>query len=99
MDCHTFRNYTYPVGYESRFAGTTDAKLWEAVRASSAAPTFFTEKLLHGDLHADGAIVANNPAAVAVHEAKCIYPDVPIEVLVRAAEQRLQWTGGHVTER
>uniref|UniRef100_A0A7S3EP51 PNPLA domain-containing protein n=3 Tax=Rhodosorus marinus TaxID=101924 RepID=A0A7S3EP51_9RHOD len=82
VTCHTFRNYTYPVGSESRFAGTPDAQLWEALRASSAAPTFFTEKLLNGTLHADGAIVANNPTAVAIHEAQSIFPGIPIELVV-----------------
>lgn len=77
-----FRNYTYPVGHESRYDGTVEAQLWEALRASSAAPTFFTEIRVNGELHADGAIVANNPTAVAVHECKCMFPGVPIEMLV-----------------
>lgn len=77
-----FRNYTYPVGYESRYDGTAEAQLWEALRASSAAPTFFSEIRINGELHADGAIVANNPTAVALHEAKSMYPGVPIELLV-----------------
>ncbi|KAA8492823.1 Calcium-independent phospholipase A2-gamma [Porphyridium purpureum] len=79
---HLFRNYTYPVGHESRYEGTPDAMVWEGMRASSAAPTFFSEVRVNGDLHADGAIVANNPAAVALHEVKHIYPGVPIECLV-----------------
>lgn len=77
-----FRNYTYPLGHESRYDGTAEAQLWEALRASSAAPTFFTEIRVNGELHADGAIVANNPTAVAVHESKCMYPGVPIELLL-----------------
>ncbi len=56
--------------------------MWEALRASSAAPTFFSEILVNGELHADGAIVANNPTAVALHETKCMFPDVPIECVV-----------------
>lgn len=79
---HVFRNYTYPLGHESRYYGTVEAQLWEGLRASSAAPTFFSEIRVNGELHADGAIVANNPTAVALHEAKCIYPGVPIEILV-----------------
>lgn len=79
---HLFRNYTYPLGHESRYDGTVEAQLWEGLRASSAAPTFFTEIRVNGELHADGAIVANNPTAVALHEARCMFPGVPIEILV-----------------
>lgn len=96
-ELHLFRNYTYPLGHESRYDGTVEAQLWEGLRASSAAPTFFTEIRVNGELHADGAIVANNPTAVALHETKCMYPGVPIELLVSlgngvtpASEQPLQ---------
>lgn len=82
QELHVFRNYTYPPGNESRYDGTVEAQLWEALRATSAAPTFFSEIRVNGELHADGAIVANNPTAVALHETKCIYPGVPIELLV-----------------
>eukprot|EP00178_Gracilaria_changii_P018736 TRINITY_DN5387_c0_g1_i1.p1 TRINITY_DN5387_c0_g1~~TRINITY_DN5387_c0_g1_i1.p1 ORF type:complete len:798 (+),score=107.91 TRINITY_DN5387_c0_g1_i1:3283-5676(+) len=81
-ELHIFRNYTYPIGHESRYDGTTEAQLWEGLRASSAAPTFFSEIRVNGELHADGAIVANNPTAVALHETKCMYPGVPIELVV-----------------
>lgn len=30
----------------------------------------------------DGGIVASNPSAVAVHEARAIFPDVPVELIV-----------------
>lgn len=82
QELHVFRNYTYPLGHESRYDGTSEAQLWEALRASSAAPTYFSEILVNGELHADGAIVANNPTAVALHETKCMYPGVPIECVV-----------------
>lgn len=87
-ELHVFRNYTYPDGHESRYEGTTEAQLWEALRASSAAPTFFSEIEVNGELHADGAIVANNPTAVALHETKCMYPGVPIEVVVSIGNGR-----------
>lgn len=80
---HVFRNYTYPVNSSgSRYCGTEDVPLWVALRSSSAAPTFFSEMRVNGEVHADGAIVANNPSAVALHEAHSMYPDVPIELLV-----------------
>lgn len=40
---HLFRNYTFMEGKESRYEGSVEAQLWEGLRASSAAPTYFTE--------------------------------------------------------
>ena len=33
-------------------------------------------------MYCDGGIVASNPAAVAVHEARALFPDIPIEMIV-----------------
>jgi hypothetical protein len=38
--------------------------------------------LLGTDMYSDGGLVASNPAAVAIHEARTIYPDIPIECVV-----------------
>ena len=35
-----------------------------------------------GDTFVDGGVVASNPTAVALHEAKVLYPGVPIELVV-----------------
>jgi calcium-independent phospholipase A2-gamma len=40
---HLFRNYTFMEGKESRYEGSVEAQLWEGLRASSAAPTYFSE--------------------------------------------------------
>lgn len=53
-----------------------------ALRATTAAPTVFKPVLMGGELYCDGGIVASNPAAVAIHEARTIYPNVPIELVV-----------------
>lgn len=47
-----------------------------ALRATTAAPTFFKPLLSFDELYVDGGIVASNPSAVAVHEAKAVYPGV-----------------------
>jgi len=52
------------------------------VRATTAAPTFFTPVAWEGGLYCDGALVANNPSAIALQEAKILYPGVPLELLV-----------------
>lgn len=53
-----------------------------ALRASTAAPTVFRPVMMGGEIYADGGIVSSNPTAVAIHEARVIYPDIPIELVV-----------------
>jgi calcium-independent phospholipase A2-gamma len=38
--------------------------------------------MMGGEMYCDGGIVASNPAAVAVHEARTLFPDIPIELVV-----------------
>ena len=38
-----FRNYNYPSSVESIYSGSMKYKLWEAIRASSAAPLYYEE--------------------------------------------------------
>ena len=55
-----------------------------------------------GEMYCDGGIVASNPSAIAIHEARNIYPDVPIELVVsigtggfleQKSEPRIGWDG------
>ena len=88
-----FRSYSY--GWEdaenqrqSRYMGTSHAALTVAMRSSAAAPSIFPEvRTGHKNsrdqfIFLDGAMSACNPAAVALHEAKCIYGKRPIDYLV-----------------
>ncbi|CAG4966175.1 unnamed protein product [Colias eurytheme] len=68
-----FRSYECGFRVRSVFPGTSRAALWQAVRASAAAPTYFTEFNLQGLLHQDGGIMVNNPTAVGLHEAKLLF--------------------------
>ena len=43
--------------------------LFDVIRASSAAPTFFDPWEIDGNIYVDGGLVANNPAMIAVIEA------------------------------
>lgn len=54
-----------------------DCEIWEAVRATSAASTFFPEIRLgrHGEAFVDGAFRRNNPIRVANIESAEIWPD------------------------
>ena len=65
-----WRNYNYPPGQKSRYPGAFRVNLQKAVRATTAAPTFFTPVQWESGLYSDGALVANNPTAIALQEAK-----------------------------
>ena len=69
-------------GGGSRYPGSFRALQRYALRASTAAPTFFKPVMMAGEMYCDGGIVASNPAAVAIHEARAIFPDIPIELVV-----------------
>ncbi|KAK4443152.1 acyl transferase/acyl hydrolase/lysophospholipase [Podospora aff. communis PSN243] len=53
----------------------SDCTIWEAARATSAAPTFFDGIQIGTQLFVDGAIEANNPVDIVRQEAESIWPD------------------------
>lgn len=54
----------------------------QAVRASSAAPYYLEDFICDRDRFQDGAATANNPSVVALQQARLLYPDLPIDLLV-----------------
>ena len=77
-----FRNYNLPPNTPSQYPGSCNAHVWEAVRASSAAPGYFEEYKLRDIVHQDGGIIVNNPAALAIHEVRLLWPKEEIQCLV-----------------
>lgn len=57
IDAHVFRNYVLPWNVESIYNGSHKAALWEVVRCSSAAPTYFGDFILNNQVHQDGGVL------------------------------------------
>jgi len=80
---YLWRNYQYPInGTKSRYMGSMTQKLWEAMRASTSAPSYFDEFVCGNEKHQDGGCIANNPTAIAIHEANCLWPKKKIDCIV-----------------
>ena len=65
--------YMFKSGYDAEFKRDQNVLLWEAVRASCAAPTYFDPfeaESTDGGLFGDGGIWCNNPSLAAVVEAE-----------------------------
>lgn len=75
MKIFLFRNYNLPPGSQSQYEGTTRYKVWEAIRASTAAPVYHEDFKIDGYIFYDGGVLANNPTALALHEARLLWPN------------------------
>ncbi|VAH29475.1 unnamed protein product [Triticum turgidum subsp. durum] len=72
-----------PVGIKrGAFMGSCKHHVWEAIRASSAAPYYLDDFSDDVNRWQDGAIVANNPTIFAIREAQLLWPDTRIDCLV-----------------
>jgi predicted acylesterase/phospholipase RssA len=75
-----FRSYASPA-----FGGTegrSDCEVWQAGRATSAAPTYFDPYEVGSESYVDGGVLANNPVQVAIDEAQDLYPQRRIGLVV-----------------
>lgn len=77
-----FRNYNLPDGSFCYYEGSCKYKIWQAIRASAAAPGYFEEFVLDNYVHQDGGLIMNNPAAIAIHEAQLLWPNESIQACV-----------------
>lgn len=85
-----FRSYAIPQSSEKLASqlgarpGACHHAVWAALRASSAAPYYLEDFRCAGgaDRFQDGATTANNPALVALQEARLLWPDSPPALLV-----------------
>ncbi|XP_068572905.1 calcium-independent phospholipase A2-gamma [Cebidichthys violaceus] len=97
LKAYTFRNYTLMPGVRSHYIGDCNHKMWQAIRASSAAPGYFKEFVLGKDLHQDGGLLINNPTALAIHECKCLWPNTPLQCVLSLGTGRYETAGNNST--
>ncbi|XP_033987375.1 calcium-independent phospholipase A2-gamma [Trematomus bernacchii] len=90
LKAFTFRNYRLMPGVRSHYLGDCNHKMWQAIRASSAAPGYFQEFVLGKDLHQDGGLLINNPTALAIHECKCLWPNTPLQCVLSLGTGRYE---------
>ncbi|VDN17537.1 unnamed protein product [Gongylonema pulchrum] len=85
---YIFRTYGHPIKSCSHYRGGCNHKVWEALQASAAAPGYFQEVPLGALLHQDGGVLTNNPTALAVHEARMLWPNERIQCVVSIGNGR-----------
>ena len=66
----------------SAVPGSCKHRLWQGVRASSAAPYYLADYQHGDDKWQDGAVTCNNPAMLGVMEARRLWPDRKIDCVV-----------------
>ena len=83
-----FRTYAHPPAASALATtlaprpGSAAPPVWAALRASSAAPYYLDDFRIGADRFQDGATTANNPAAIALQEARLLWPGAPLSLLV-----------------
>lgn len=69
LKAYVFRNYNFLPGVRSHYLGSCQHKMWQAIRASSAAPGYFQEYVLGNDLHqVNLALIVNLPLQILMGE-------------------------------
>eukprot|EP00549_Striatella_unipunctata_P010836 CAMPEP_0118721076 /NCGR_PEP_ID=MMETSP0800-20121206/30511_1 /TAXON_ID=210618 ORGANISM="Striatella unipunctata, Strain CCMP2910" /NCGR_SAMPLE_ID=MMETSP0800 /ASSEMBLY_ACC=CAM_ASM_000638 /LENGTH=705 /DNA_ID=CAMNT_0006628879 /DNA_START=154 /DNA_END=2271 /DNA_ORIENTATION=- len=66
----------------SRYPGSFRVLQRFALRASTAAPVYFKPVVMRGEKYCDGGMSASNPSSIAIHEARTLFPNIPIELVV-----------------
>ena len=90
---HMFSNYTHHPSSKPPFPHTTTLPLWQAIMASCAAPGYFSQVVISGSTHVDGAMVANNPTQLALLESKLLWPEERLQCLLSLGSGRSVFLG------
>lgn len=60
LRAYVFRNYNFLPGIRPHYLGGCQHQLWQAIRATSAAPGYFQEFTLGDDLHQVSPVPVSN---------------------------------------
>lgn len=91
-ELYLFRNFHHRPNSASRYGGSASVHpAWVAARATTAAPTYFAPIRAEDKLFQDGALLANNPTHVALHEATRIFANREVGVVVSVGTGRCPW--------
>lgn len=77
-----FRTYSQNPSIGNSFDGTCKAEIWQAIRASSAAPGYFEEFKFNSSILLDGGMLVNNATGIAYAEANQLWPNEPVQCVV-----------------
>ena len=80
----TYRAAKYPA---------PNCTIWEAVRATSAAPTFFKRNLIDGEEYVDGGMGCNNPVQQVLQEAELVFPERHVACIISIGAGQAQTIG------
>ncbi|KAI9892858.1 MAG: hypothetical protein M1814_001017 [Vezdaea aestivalis] len=75
--CRRLRSYTARNEVQGH-----EISIWQAARATSAAPLYFPPIEIGGTLYFDGGMQSNNPIAEVVKEANLEYPNRPFDAII-----------------
>jgi len=79
---YVLRSYGFRPDSKSRYLGGSYLENWEVLHATTAAPFYF-DAFAYGDMVLqDGGILLNNPTALAIHEARALWPKEEIQLVL-----------------
>jgi predicted acylesterase/phospholipase RssA len=81
---HCFRTYQLPLreNKSGEYVGSSETPTHVCVQASTAAPFYFQTIVVDGERLQDGGLIANNPAAVGLREARRLWPTRNVDCLL-----------------
>ncbi|KFY16292.1 hypothetical protein V492_01439 [Pseudogymnoascus sp. VKM F-4246] len=92
-----FRSYLHPTKVRTKVF--EDCLIWEACRATSAAPSFFPPIEIKGQKFLDGGVLFNNPVQLVYREAQDLWPDEqPLLISIGTGDAPMEEFGKNLVE-